>query len=155
METSATRRETSREASGDRCKNIRPSVGRGKIGRRTQSGLGDKGDKWETSVKIMGPRDKWETSVLGQVGDKWKTSVKSCSQRPPECTRRQARQVASGRQVSHHVAKAIAMWQERKPGDKCKSRGPGTQPFQRSKNPSRVNLLGEKAVEAIHEPSLL
>ena len=93
VETSATRRETSREASGDRCKNIRPSVGRGKIGRRTQSGLGDKGDKWETSVKIMGPRDKWETSVLGQVGDKWKTSVKSCSQRPPECTRRQARQV--------------------------------------------------------------
>ena len=56
VETSATRREASRETTGDRQKNKHPakciqSRQRKHQPRRTQSGLGDKGDKWETSVK--------------------------------------------------------------------------------------------------------
>ena len=75
-------------------------------------------DKWETSVyKIMQPRPETsETSV--------ETSVLGGN-----CNIMRPKQSQRGRNA---------------PGDKCKIMRPGTQPFQRSKNPSQVNLFGEK-----------
>ena len=116
---------------------------------------GDKGDKWETSVKSC--RQRPERPTCAERG-KWETSVKSCG--PEQWETRKT----SGRQVQNHVARSTesALGDKR---DKChcnimrpkqpqcgrnaspetnvKSCGPGMQPFQRSKNPSQVNLFGE------------
>ena len=60
---------------------------------------------WETNVKACGPEHpEWETSA----GDKWETNVKACGPQHPE-------------------------WNA-SPETKAKSRGPGMQPFKRSKN---------------------
>ena len=65
---------------------------------------------------------KRETSGR-QAGDKWETSVKACGPERPEWN--------ASRET------------------KAKSRGPGTQPFERSKNPIQANLFGEKSLKRI------
>jgi len=122
-------------------------------------------DKWETSVNSCGPRHpEWETSM----GNKWKTSVNSCGPRYPECEisvkdkyGRRVWEISVNCKLMRPKAPRMADKCERqvedtcklmrpkaprvgcKPGDRGKIISPGMQPFERSKNPIQVSLLGE------------
>ena len=63
-----------------------------------------------------------------QVGDKYETSVKSCGQSTERAS---------------HAARNTS------PETNSKSSGPSMHPFKRSKNPSQVNLFGEKQARSL------
>ena len=92
-----------------------------------QSALGQKGDKWETSDKERSGRQLYNhaaQSTQSAPEDKSETSVLV-----DNCNIMRPKQSQCGRNAS--------------PVTTVKSCGPGTQPFQRSKNPSQVNRFGE------------
>ena len=103
-------------------------------------------DKWETNAKSCGPRVKWETS-----GDKWETNVKSCGQSIQSEVGDKRRQVGDKCEIMRpENAECIGrqlrnIMLESKPGDKCKIMRPEQAPLSKSKNPSQVNLFGEKS----------
>ena len=121
------------------------------------------GDKLETSVKSCGQRTRSlvRDSCGRQVGDKreimrtkahpeWETSGKQVGDKPeimraenPGCSE------GAGRQVRNHADQSTQRIQgvfcrKTSPETNAKSRGPSMHPFQRSKNPSQINLFGEK-----------
>ena len=114
---------------------------------------------WETSgrqigdkYKIMRPAHSEHPELSGrQVGDKWETSIKSCGQRTQSIQSFLGDKwetngasgpywETSGRQGCNHAARNTS------PETDSKSSGPSMHPFKRSKNPSQVNLFGEKCM---------
>ena len=121
--------------------------------------------KWQKSGKYMEIQSqKWKMQVqLLQVGDKcrimraknpecsrkrvgevWKTSVKSCEPKHSEHRECIGRQVGDKPEIMRSE-NPECLWQETSPATNVKSCGPSMRSFQRTKNPSQVNLFKEKS----------
>ena len=86
--------------------------------------------------------EHWEHRELTgrQLGDKWETNGRQVWNHAARALRAsRAYWETSGRQGWNHAARNTS------PETNSKSSGPSTHPFKRSKNPSQVNLFGEKS----------
>ena len=104
-------------------------------------------------MKSCGPKYSKHSGPTGrQVGDKWRQvggKPEIMRAENPECSGRQLWETY-GRQVRDHADQSTQSIQrvfcrQANPETNAKSCGPSMHPFQRSKNPSQVNLFGEKA----------
>ena len=127
---------------GDKCHAGRES--RGETPGRQGGDKSRLGDKWRTSGDKSHAEQSTQSIQL-VMEDKWETSAKSCGPKHsehPECTGRQAgdmrREVGDKCEIMRTV-NPECLWQKTGQETNVKSCGP----FQRSKNPSQVNLFGK------------